>query len=239
MLAATVATIIFNGLAATGRINGVLTDEVSNRYPTVLTPAGFAFSIWAVIYVGLVGFSIYQLRQAKLASFRPVRILYIASCVLNCLWLWFWHQYMIGACVAVILGLLVLLLLINIRMKAIEDFADAAIGKSVYGLYFGWVTAAALINIVILIVASGGSFSPSAWNAVGAALLALAAMLAILVRVKLQNYLYAIAIAWAATGIAVKQSGNTSIVIAAAFATVIGLVTAGSVVTNLKDATSE
>lgn len=239
VVVATAATIFFNGLAATGRLNGVTAGEVSNRYPTVVTPSGFTFTIWLLIYAGLIAFSLYQLRPAKLARFRRIRTLYIASCVLNCVWLWFWHEYMIAACVAVILGLAAVLLVINIRLENSESFADAAIGKSLFGLYFGWVTAAALVNIVILMIASDVQLPPSGWNAVGVGVLVLAALLAIVVRIKLKNYLYPIAIAWASTGIAIKQSGNTAIVVAAAFATVICLVTAGSVVTNLKDSTSE
>ena len=58
-------------------------------------------------------------------------------------------------------------------------------------------------------------------------------------RVWLRNYLFPLAIAWAVSSIAVKQSGNTAIVVAAAVATVIGLVTAGSIVTSLKDSTNK
>ncbi|MBA3770315.1 MAG: tryptophan-rich sensory protein, partial [Blastocatellia bacterium] len=91
VLVATAAVIIFNALAASGRLFGVDTGDVSNRYPTVITPAGYAFSIWSLIYLGLVAFSIYQLLPVQLAKFRGVRTMYLLSCVFNCAWLFAWH----------------------------------------------------------------------------------------------------------------------------------------------------
>ena len=79
VVVATVATIIFNALAGTGRLNGVMTNEVSDKYPTVLTPAGYAFSIWGLIYVGLIAFTIYQLLPSRLERLRNVRLLFSFS----------------------------------------------------------------------------------------------------------------------------------------------------------------
>lgn len=236
---ATVVTIAFNGLASTGRINGVMTNEPSDRLPTVVTPAGYAFSIWGIIYLGLLGFSIYQLLPSKLSRFSRIRYLFIASCVLNCAWLLSWHYYYLGLCVVLILGLLATLVLIIFRLRETSDLIDAIFTKGVFGLYAGWVTAASLVNSVIFIRSTEPSFSTTAWNSLGVAVLLIAAAAAALVRYKIRNFVYPLAIAWAATAIAVKQSGNTSIVVAAAFTTVVGLVAAGSVVVQLKDSTSE
>jgi len=238
VLVSTLATIAFNGLASTGRINGVMTDEVSNRYPTVITPAGFTFSIWGVIYLGLLGFSIYQLLPSKAVFFRPVRTLFITSCVLNCAWIWFWHNYQIGMSVAIILGLLATLFLINLKLRPAESFSDSLFGKGVFGLYFGWVTAATLVNIIIFMISAGVEMSPTAWKIVGILALTAAAAFAVIVRLKLKNYLHPLAIAWAATGIGVNQSGNTSITVAAAFCVIVGLVMAVSFVMDQKSTTT-
>jgi len=238
VIVSTLATIAFNGLASTGKLNGVMTDEVSNRYSTVITPAGFTFSIWGAIYLGLIGFSIYQLLPSKNELFRPVRTLYIATCVLNCVWLWFWHQYQLGVCVIIIIALASVLLLMNLRFKRAATMSDAIFGKGVFGLYFGWVTAASLVNTMIFLVYAGVEMSATAWKITGVFALVLASGLAVLVRFKLSNYLYPLAIAWAATGIAVKQSGNTSIVVASAFCVIVGLVMAVSFVMDQKSTTT-
>ena len=49
VVVATIGTVIFNGFAATGLVNGVTPDVISDKYPTILTPASYAFSIWSLI----------------------------------------------------------------------------------------------------------------------------------------------------------------------------------------------
>src|SRR6476646_8612591 len=112
VILATLATIAFNALAATGYINGITPAEISDRLPTIITPAGYAFSIWSLIYVGLLAFSIYQALPANLSRFRVQRILYIVSCVLNCAWIYFWHHGYIGLCTLIIVALAVVLILL-------------------------------------------------------------------------------------------------------------------------------
>jgi hypothetical protein len=113
---------------------------------------------------------------------------------------------------------------------------DALLSKAPFGIYFGWLTCASLVNFFVFLKANGFDAQNTF---LGVLAIVTATACAILVRWKLTNYLYPIAVAWALTAIAVKQSGNTPIVLAAAFGTVTCLVTAGSVVTSLKDSTSE
>ncbi len=236
-IVATIGTIVFNGLAAAGYVNGVTPELISAKYPTVLTPAGYAFSIWSLIYLGMLAFSVYQVLPRNVVRFRPVRSLYIATCVFNCAWIYFWHRDQIGVCLVLIVGLLITLIGLLILLR--RAGGNPLLTTAPFGIYAGWVTAATLVNFTIFLKYIGVEISPSAWNALGVAILVVAAAAAIVVRWRLQNYIYPLAIAWAATAIAVKQSGNTAIVIAAAFCTVTGLVVAGSVVTSLKDSTSE
>ena len=239
VLVATIGTLLFNGLAAAGNVNGVTPAMISDKYPTVLTPAPYAFTIWSLIYLGMMAFSIYQLLPANIERFRNVRSIYIFSCVLNCAWIYSWHRDQIGICLAIILALLVTLLFINIKFKAPDSLRASLVTKAPFGMYFGWVTCAAIVNFAIFLTYSGVNMSARTSSIFGCLCIVFAAALAVVVRWKLTNYLYSLAVAWALTAIAVKQSGNTPIVLASAFGAVTCLVTAGSVVTNLKDSTSE
>ncbi len=236
-IVATIGTIVFNGLAAAGFVNNVTPELISAKYPTVLTPAGYAFSIWSLIYLGMLAFSVYQVLPSNVTRFRPVRSLYIATCVLNCAWIYFWHRDQIGVCLVLIIGLLWTLVGMLILLRRVGG--NALCTTVPFGIYAGWVTTATLVNFTIFLKYIDVEMSPNAWNALGVSILVIAATAAFVVRWRLQNYIYPLAIAWAATGIAVKQSGNTAIVVAAAFCTVTCLVVAGSVVTRLKDSTSE
>ena len=237
VIVGTIAMILFNGLAATGYVGGVTPDVVSAKYPTLLTPAGYAFSIWSLIYLGLTAFSVFQFSAANLARYRPVRTLYILSCVLNCAWIYFWHREQIGICLALISMLLATLLFIEIKLRGCRSFAETWLQQAPFGIYFGWVTAATLVNFLVYLKSVDAPIASS--PVLASVLIVAAAIFAVIVRVKLSNFFYPLAIAWALTAIAVKQSGNTPIVVAAAFGVVLSLVTAGSFVVNLKDSTSE
>lgn len=238
VLVATIATIAFNGLAATGRINGVTPEVISDKYPTVLTPAGYAFTIWSLIYVGMLAFSIYQLLPRNVLRFRPVRTLYVISCFLNCAWIYFWHREQIAICLVLIFALLLSLIFMLILFRRPGVGEGPLFTKTVFGIYAGWVTAATLVNFTIFLKYMGVEMSSGMWSVLGVVCLLLAAALAVIVRLKLQNYLYPLAIAWAATAIAVKQSGNTVIVVAASVCVIVGLVMAVSFVMDQKSTTT-
>lgn len=235
---ATIATVIFNSLAAAGYVNGVQPNEISDRYQTVVTPAGYAFSIWSLIYLGTFAFSIYQILPSQIERFRNIRTLYIASCLLNCAWIYFWHNNQIAVCFVIILLLLSTLIFILIRVGCMTN-TETWLVQAPFGIYAGWVTVASIANFAIMLVYLDAQISRTTANIFAVVLILFAATAAVFVRWKLQNFFYPLAVAWAITAIAVKQSGNTAIVVAAALAVVICLVTAGTFVVNLRDSASE
>ena len=46
------------------QLNGNTMGSLSDEYYNLFTPAGYAFAIWGVIYLGLLAFSGYQIYQA-------------------------------------------------------------------------------------------------------------------------------------------------------------------------------
>jgi benzodiazapine receptor len=231
VLAATVGMIIFNYLAATGILGGVDTGAISDRYPTRMTPAGYAFSIWGLIYLSCLAFSIYQALPSQNKKFRALRRIYIVSCAANCAWLYFWSREMMTVCLGVILILLGSLAYINLKLKQTETAGEYWFAKLPFGIYFGWVTAATLVNAMIALVYQGIPLGYSTNLAV--AFIFIAAILGVLIRLKLTNYFYPLAIAWALTAIAVKQSGQTLIVAAAAVGVIACLIASVSFVMTM------
>lgn len=229
VLAATIGTIVFNWLASAGRIGGVTPAEISDKYPTLVTPAGYAFSIWALIYVGLIAFSIYQLLPANLARFRNIRSLFIISCALNCAWIYFWHRDQIGVCLGIIACLLFVLFLINWNLRRVGPIGEYWAVKGPFGIYFGWVTVAALLNFAVFIKHLNVELSTAA----AVALIFFAVAVSVVVRFRMSNYLYPLAVAWALTAIGVEQSGQTLVVTAAAFGTIACLIATLTLVVNL------
>lgn len=236
---ATIATVIFNSLAAAGYVNNVTPGDISSRYPTVVTPAGYAFSIWSLIYLGLIAFSIFQILPSQVERVRRIRTLFIASCLLNCAWIYFWHAGQIAVCFVIILLLLVTLILTLVKLKGCATISETWFVQAPFGIYAGWVTVASMANLAIMLAFLEVEFSRLAEVGLAVTLILIAGLAAVIVRLKLQNFFYPLAVAWAVTAIAVKQSGNTAIVVAAAASVVTCLITAGSFVVNLRDSTSE
>ena len=234
VIAATLGMIFFNYLAATGTLGGIAPNVISDKYPTRITPAGYAFAIWSLIYFGCLVFSIYQALPKNTDRFRPFRRVYILSCAANCAWLYFWHQEAILVSLGVIFILLGTLAVINVKLKTTESNADFWLVKFPFGLYFGWVTAATILNATIALVYLNVRLPDSIVSFVGAGLLLTAAALGVIIRLKLKNYFYPLAIAWALTAIAVKQSGQTLIVVSAAVGVIACLVAAVSFVMDMQ-----
>jgi uncharacterized membrane protein len=191
-----------------------------------------------LIYLGLIAFSVYQLLPANLARFRAIRSFYIYSAALNCAWLYFWHRDQIVICLVVIAALWAILGIISYQVRDAESQGDIWAAKAPFGIYFGWVTAAMLVNFMILLKSLKVGLSPSAESALAIALILISAGVAVLVRIKLTNYFYPLAIAWALTAIAVQQSGHTLIVAAAAIGVVACLIASLSFVMNLNSSIS-
>jgi hypothetical protein len=225
-------TIAFNGLAATGYVNGITPQEISTRYPVILTPAAYAFSIWSLIYFGMAVFAVIQLLPANLERFRNLRTLFVASCVLNCGWIYFWLNDRPGICLVIIIAL-AFLLVFFISQLAAPDTPGTRLTKAVFGLYAGWVTIAAPINLLVTLAAFGVALIPSTVSALAVAAVLSASAISVLIVWKFRNYMFPLAVAWGLTAIAVEQSGKTALVVTCAIGVIVCLVACLSFVMTL------
>jgi translocator protein len=118
-IVAFIITLIVNGLSNTTLIGGRTTAEVSNSYPTLITPAGYVFAIWGIIYVLLSIFLVYQaLPNKKNNPFqKQISGLFILSSFLNVVWLFFWQNELLPISVVVIFLFLATLIAIYLRLN--------------------------------------------------------------------------------------------------------------------------
>jgi len=61
-----ISMITINLMSTLGIIGGIKLDYISNKYFTILTPPGFSFSIWGIIYLLLILFIGYQISKKKI-----------------------------------------------------------------------------------------------------------------------------------------------------------------------------
>ena len=116
-----------------------------------LAPARPAFSIWSVVYLGLLGYTAWQAfpRQRARERQRALGMLVAGTMVLNGLWLIAAQFASLPLTVLVIVLLLVALAVafhVTVAFPG-RGLADSVLIDGVTGLHFGWVTVATVANI--------------------------------------------------------------------------------------------
>ncbi len=247
---AMVATIIVNGLAGSGTaLNGQVTGDVANRYGPVSLrppqvnpdqinlwlPAGYVFSIWGLIYVGLIAYAIFQSLPSQRSNprLRAIGWPFVVSCVANIVWLFFF-QYSSNPDPAVspnktllilsflaMLVLLAALIWIYLALRAGKPAISRGERWAVripFSIYLGWITVATIANASHVLVAGG-------WNALGLPALGwlvimfvVAVALAALVAFTQRDVAYLLVLVWAFAGIAVNYSYLTGVLVASILA---------------------
>lgn len=209
-----VVTIGVNLLANLLPIAGNTTAQVSDAYPNLFAPIGVTFAIWGVIYLSL---GVYTLRQLGLfAAKKPavketvldgIAPYFIASSLLNALWIITWHSQIIWLSVLLIVALLVSLALIYRQVHAVSHTAgrDRWLVKAPFSIYFGWVSVATIANVTTWLVSmgwGGWGISPGAWMV---AVLLIGAALTVIVLARYRDWLYGAVVVWAYAGILAKH----------------------------------
>ncbi len=150
-----VSMIFINYLSNTGLINGNTNATVSQAYENLFTPAGYAFSIWGIIYLLLLGFVIYQglglfnkSKDNDLAT--QVGWWFVISCIANSLWLFAWLHESLG--LSVIIMLVLLFSLIKIVLRTNMERWDAPFKTILFlwwpfCIYIGWISVALIANM--------------------------------------------------------------------------------------------
>lgn len=228
VMIATSGVVFVNYLAADGIINNKTTGELAEKYATDITPAGYAFSIWGLIYLGLIAFSIYQALPTQTDNylFKKIRSVYVVNCIANCAWIYAWHYESISLSGLIMLILLGTLVYINIVLVKAESAAEIITTKVPFNIYFGWITVATILNVTIMLVYLGIQFPDHITSIVGAILIFIVTGLGIILRFKISSAFYPATLAWGLTAIAVEQSQNTIILIATAIGVIVLLIAA-------------
>ena len=218
-----VVTLAVNGLAGTTLLNGRTTATVSDTYPTLVTPAGYVFSIWGVIYLLLLAFVIYQVlpSQRDKPYQKQIGALFILSGLFNVVWLFLWQYDYITLSVIVMFALLATLIAIYMRLgigKTKAPLKERLLVRLPFSVYLGWITIATIANVSAALVSvnwDGFGLSPQTWAIL---VLAIAVVITLVVIVTRKDVAYSLVVIWALAGIAVKQSMYPDIVLTAEIA---------------------
>jgi benzodiazapine receptor len=222
-------TVIVNALASSLALNGRTTAEVSDLYPTLVTPAGYVFSIWGVIYVLLLVFVVFQAlpSQREKPFLKQVSVLFVLSGVFNVLWLFLWHYDQIVLSVVLMFGLLATLIAVYLRLgigKSEVSWKERVSVHLPFSVYLGWITVASIANVASALVSiqwDGFGLANDVWAVL---VIAVALLITLAVIATRRDVAYSLVIVWALVGIAVNQSAYQNIVTAATASVIIIIV---------------
>ena len=203
-------TIALNAMATSIPLGGQTPPEISAQYPSLFTPAGFTFSIWGIIYLGLLLFIIYQALpgQRENAFLARISVPFKINCVANAAWILAWHYDFLFLSVLIMACILATLIAIYSALDsehATAPRAERLLVHLPFRLYTAWICVATIANISTVQTAMN-------WDNLGTDAitwtllkLALAGTIGAIVITRKGDVAFILVVAWAAFGISVKQ----------------------------------
>jgi len=240
-IVAFVAMIVVNTLATTVGIFGWETGALSDDIPNLFVPAGLTFSVWGVLYLLVLLFTVYQARGLFSANrtapeaLGKVGWLFFLSSAANIGWLLLWHARLVAISMIPMLVLLVTLIAIHARLgtgRTRPTAAERWFFRVPFSAYLGWITVATVANATAALVVEGWNgfgLAPEIW---AVAMVVVAALLTIVMLLTRRDAAYALVVLWALAGIALKRSADASSASRAVFVTAVACaaVVAGALV---------
>ncbi|WP_244345466.1 tryptophan-rich sensory protein [Thermus thermophilus] len=208
-LLSALATVAVNAAANALPLNGLKTGEISDRFAVYFVPAGYVFAVWGLIYVGILAFSVYQLRPAvredpRLAGVRPW---FLASNLANAAWVFLWHYERFPLTLVAMGALLASLVAIHLHLRrglGPSSPWERWLVDAPFSLYLGWISVAAIANVAAVLDYAGWSgwgLSQEAWMGVA---LALVVALAWVLALREREGVFLAVLLWALVGIGVR-----------------------------------
>lgn len=211
-----IAMIAVNILANLLPINGITTGAVSDSYPNLFAPAGFAFSIWGVIYALLAAHVLFQLgllrgkdADVNEASLSRTGVLLSISSVINSAWVFSWHYELIPLSMTLITCLLVCLILISSSLHSERmTMRERLFHRLPFSIYFGWITVATISNATTMLVSVGWDafgMPESTWAVI---MLVVGALIGTATALRFNDVAYGLVLIWAYFGILIKHTSS-------------------------------
>ena len=216
----TLLTIVVNGLANALPLNGQATGEISDRFAIYFVPAGYVFSIWGLIYAGLIAFTIFQALPAQRENhiIKKISPAYWIGSIANALWIFLWHYeqfpFTLIVMIAILASLLVIYMTISKTRSGMNKTEKTLIALP-FSVYLGWISVAIVANVsqvLYFLGWNGFGVSPEIWTVI---MLAVAGVLGLLMLFREKDFAYAAVLVWALIGIASKHAPIASVSITA------------------------
>ncbi|KPQ36229.1 MAG: TspO-related protein [Phormidesmis priestleyi Ana] len=131
---------------------GKNTGEVSNTIlgGVLITPAGYAFAIWGLIYLALIAYSLYQALPANRHNAAIAKVSWglVGACVLQIAWIYVFLTFQFWGSVVLMAGILGCLIFSYLATRTLRPTRQIRwLVQAPISVYFGWITVAAVVNV--------------------------------------------------------------------------------------------
>lgn len=176
-------------------IGGMTQADISNMFPSAITPAGVTFSIWSLIYLSWIVAGVYVAFFQKKKETSKTLCVFSLAILLTGVWLVPWGYIWIGTSLVV---MLVILGLLKYTFHHTRDSHPAL--KYSVELTLGWINIATVANVTIWLLSLGftGAGIPEVYWAIG--VLALALGLTLYYQLRYRAYIISAVFLWTMIG---------------------------------------
>jgi len=181
-------------------------NDLSEKYQTLVTPAGFAFSIWGIIFTSQFIFVVAQLLIKKVQSKDAVGVgyNYIGVCIAQAAWVIVFNFEIIWLSLPLMLTILYFLLKINVNQYHDSDettIRDSWLFQFPFSIHCGWILAASFVNLNVVLVKYSVSSSIQYYAALFSLLVLFHGAILPLVSLSKPQYVIPSVLSWALYGI--------------------------------------
>jgi hypothetical protein len=184
-------------------IGGMTQADISNMFPSAITPAGITFSIWSLIYLSWIVSGMYIAFFQKKAENKHTLFAFSLAIFLTGIWLVPWGYIWIGT------ALIVMIMILGLLKYTFHHTRDAhPLLKYSVELTLGWINIATVANVTIWLIAlgfTGGGISEVYW-AIG--VLALALGLTLYYQLRYRAYIISLVFLWTMLGEWIAHESN-------------------------------
>ena len=188
-------------------------SDLSAKYDNLLTPAGYAFGIWGLIYVLLIIFVIYQFRDITNKPTEKGLVMrvgwwFIIANLANAAWVWAFTSDQTGLSLLIMVAIFFSLLKVVLHTNMERWDAPNKVIFFVwwpFSAYFGWITVALIINTSAYLTSIGWDGRPLSAETWAILVLLIATAIFITMVWKRNMREYASIGVWGVAAIAVKN----------------------------------
>lgn len=218
VMVSVIITITVNTLANALPLNGLNTGQISDRFKVYFVPAGYVFSIWGLIYIGLIAYTIFQALPSQRENPRMRRTGWwiILGGLANSSWIFLWHYEKFPLTIIAMLVLLATLIITYLRLgigRTDVSRSETWAVRIPFSIYLGWITVATVANITSLLDYlkwDGFGVQPKVWMWI---VLTAVLIIAMLMNFTRRDVAFALVILWALAGISLKHTSVYAVAI--------------------------